>query len=51
MTMLLADRLGRASIHVDRNGLSAFVFALLGLALSLALSMANPEAFAALLVN
>jgi hypothetical protein len=51
MTMLLADRPQRASLRIDPNCLSAFVFGLLGLTLSLGLLMANPEALAALLVN
>jgi len=52
MTMLLADRPQRASSRIDPNFLSALLFGLLGLALSLGLLMANPEALlAALVVN
>jgi len=48
MTMPLTDRQGRASIHIDPSFLCALVFGLLGVTLSLALLLANPEAFAAL---
>ena len=48
MTMPLTDRQERASIHIDPSCLCAFVFGLLGLTLSLALLVANPEMFAAL---
>jgi hypothetical protein len=51
MTMLLADQPQRASLRIDANFLSALLFGLLGLTLSLGLLMANPEALAALLLN
>jgi hypothetical protein len=48
MTMPLTNQQGRASIHIDPSFLCAFVFGLLGITLSLALLLAYPEAFAAL---